>query len=64
MRWVYSISDSVDMSLNKLWKIVNDREAWRTVFKDLGSGALGSQRAGHDLATKQRQLRAYDVSRF
>ena len=64
MRWLYSISDSVDMSLSKLWEIVNDREAWRTAVKDLGSGALGSQRAGHDLATKQQQLRAYDVSSF
>ena len=38
MRWLYSISDSVDMSLSKLWEIVNDREAWRTAVKDLGSG--------------------------
>ena len=64
MRWLYSISDSVDMSLSKLWEIVNDREAWRTAVKDLGSGVPGSQKAGHDLATKQRQLRTYDVSSF
>ena len=64
MRWLYSISDSVDMSLSKLWEIVNDRDAWRTAVKDLGSGVPGSQKAGHDLATKQRQLRTYDVSSF
>ena len=29
MRWLDSISDSVDMNLSKLQKIVKDREAWR-----------------------------------
>ena len=28
VRWSYSITDSVNMSLSKHWEIVKDREAW------------------------------------
>ena len=41
MRWLDGIIDSMNMSLNKLQDIVNDREAW-------SAQPMGLQRVGHD----------------
>ena len=50
MRWLGGITNSMDMSLSKVWAMVKDREAWCASI-----GSIGSQKVRQDLVTEQQK---------
>ena len=56
MRWLDSISDSMDVNLSKLWEMMKDRGAWCAgvhAGHDLAIELLGNQALGQELLQPQ-----------
>ena len=62
MRWLDGVTDSMDMSLSKLWELVMDRETWHAIFHGVTTELMGKSqqaRLGGVYDKRDHRLRLY-----